>query len=113
MATLEQYRTIIQKLLTEFVTSRNAQQSGSYQLLFDTDHDQYQVLRMGWEGSRRVYSVPLHLSLEKNKIWIQQNNTDREIASELMEFGVPAEDIVLGFQPPSARHLTGFATGEA
>jgi hypothetical protein len=57
-----------------------------------------------------VYSVPLHLSLENGKIWIQQNNTDREIASELMDLGVPASDIVLGFHPPAARHLTGFAT---
>ncbi len=64
---------------------------------------------MGWEGSRRVYGI----SVWSTKIWIQQNNTDREIVSELMALGVPASNIVLGFHPPSARRLTEFSSGES
>jgi hypothetical protein len=104
------YVQIIKQLLTEYVNAYNKQYPNAYQLLFDPERQQYQVLHIGWEGSRRVYSVPLHFRLENGKIWIEQNNTDREIASELMELGVPAEHIVLAFHPPSLRHLTGFAT---
>jgi hypothetical protein len=106
------YRSIIKEYLTEFASKRNAQLSNTYQLLFDTQHDQYQVLRMGWEGSRRVYNVPIHISIQNNQVWIQQNNTDQEIAAQLIERGILAQQIVLGFQPPTMRYLTGFATGE-
>jgi hypothetical protein len=43
------------------------------------------------------------------KIWIQCNNTEREIVDELMEKGVERQDIVLGFIPPYARIHSGFA----
>ena len=42
-------------------------------------------------------------------MWIQQNWTDIEIADEFVEKGIPATDIVLGFQPPYARPYSGFA----
>ena len=42
-------------------------------------------------------------------IWIQVNDTDRDIAEELERTGVPKTDIVIGFQPPQYRPYTGYA----
>lgn len=44
-----------------------------------------------------------------NKIWIEEDWTKQGIANDLLDAGVPAEDIVLGFQHPSKRPLTEFA----
>jgi hypothetical protein len=44
-----------------------------------------------------------------NKIWIQQDGTEVGIANELVELGVPKQDIILGFDPPNMRKLSGFA----
>ncbi|MHC5732600.1 MAG: element excision factor XisI family protein, partial [Nostoc sp.] len=43
-----------------------------------------------------------------DKIWIQQNMTDVDLAQELLEMGVPKDDIVLGLQPPYKRPYTGY-----
>jgi hypothetical protein len=34
------------------------------------------------------------------------------IANQLVEMGVPKEDIVLAFHEPAVRQFTGFGTGE-
>ena len=36
--------------------------------------------------------------------------TEEGIATDLLEAGVPKEDIVLAFQPPDVRRFTEFAT---
>ncbi len=46
-----------------------------------------------------------------HKIWIQQDGSDVGIANELVELGVPNQDIVLGFDPPMMRKLSEFAIG--
>jgi hypothetical protein len=40
---------------------------------------------------------------------LEENGTDREIASELAELGVPPRDIVIGFHHPSLRESPPFA----
>ncbi len=66
---------------------------------------------MGWRNQRRVYGPVLHVDIMDNKIWIQQDGTEVGIANELVELGVPKEDIVLGFDAPMMRKLTEFAIG--
>lgn len=66
---------------------------------------------MGWRNQRRIYGPVLHLDIMDNKIWIQQDGTEVGIANELVELGVPKQDIVLGFDPPIMRHLSEFAVG--
>ncbi len=39
----------------------------------------------------------------------QNDSREEGIATELVEAGVPKEDIVLGFQPAKERPYTGFA----
>lgn len=53
--------------------------------------------------------MAFHFDIVDEKIWIQQNNTEAMIADELVERGVPATDIVLGFVVPDARQFSGFA----
>jgi len=43
------------------------------------------------------------------KIWIQRDGTERGIASDLTEAGIPNDHIVLGFREPELRQYTGFA----
>jgi XisI protein len=46
--------------------------------------------------------------IKDGKIWIQRNTTEADLAQELVEMGVPKEDIVLGLQPPYKRPYTGY-----
>jgi len=50
------------------------------------------------------------MCLYKNgKIWIQHDGTERGVANDLVEWGVPKEAIVLAFHAPYRWQYTGFA----
>ncbi len=108
MATLTQYRQHIQNLLKEhasLVWDKRIQA----EIIFDIERDHYQLIYVGWRDSKRIYGVVLHLDIIDGKIWIQQDGTEIGIANQLVELGIPKEDIVLAFDPPNLRKYTDFA----
>jgi hypothetical protein len=82
----------------------------SHQVITDREGHHYQLLRIGWQGQQFIYHVVFHFDIIDSRIWIQQNNTERLVAKELVEKGVPKTDIVLGFQPAFARPLTEYGS---
>lgn len=111
MAKLIQYRQIIQKILSEYRDwAADANRTGVQECVaFDQEHDHYLWFHVGWDGKRRDFRVTVYLKIEQDKIWIEEDWTKQGIANELLEAGIPAKDIVLGFQHPSKRPLTEFA----
>lgn len=110
MERLEQYRACIRQLL---IAQADFEQNNSNpeiesQLIFDTEHDHYQLLDIGWEGLKRVYNCFIHLDIKDGKIWIQRNMTEADLAQELVKLGVAKEDIVLGIHPSYKRLYTGY-----
>ncbi len=108
MAKLEQYRQYIQKLLMKHGSYEPSKEDIEVQLIFDPIRDHYQVLDIGWSGYDRIYNCVMHLDIKDEKIWIQRNMTDVQIAEELIEMGVPREDLVLGLQAPYKRQYTQY-----
>ena len=109
MDKLNSYRSIIKRILT-----RHAEQSPSLGQIvtvpvFDEHSDNYMVVDMGWDRTGRVHSVALHLQLQNGKVWVEVDGTESGIAQELLDAGVPKEDIVLEFYRPERRRLTEFA----
>lgn len=111
MDKLEFYRNKIKELISEYASYQYAYGEIESQAIFDTEHDHYQLVRMGWEGKKRVYGCVMHFDIKDSKIWIQCNFTDVDIAKELMDLGVSREDIVLGFHPAYLRPYTDYAVG--
>ena len=107
MERLEHYRQIVRQLLSAQTTA-NAGEAVECQLIFDTEHDHYQVLDIGWEGLKRVYNCFIHIDIKDDKIWIQRNMTETDLAAALTEMGVAKEDIILGLHPPYKRPYTGY-----
>ena len=109
MDKLTQYRQAIQEILTEHSQIQPAYGEIQMKLVFDSDHDRYQLLRTGWQDERRVYGTLIHMDLEGNKIWIQYDGTEIGVANELTERGIPKHDIVLAYHSPFMRQYDGFA----
>jgi XisI protein len=55
-----------------------------------------------------VYHCFIHFDIQDDKIWIQRNMTEADLAQELLDLDVPKEDIVLGLHPPYKRPYTGY-----
>lgn len=111
MAKLEKYREYIKQLLISYSQYEKLNSPVEVQTIFDTEHDHYQLVYVGWENNHRVYGCVLHLDIKNEKIWIQHNGTEANVADELVVLGVPKQDIVLGFHSPYKRQFTDFAVG--
>lgn len=77
--------------------------------IFDDKQHRYQVIAQGWQGKKRTHGCLIHIDIKGEKIWLQHDSTDANIAESLIERGIPKERIVLGFLPESVRPYTGFA----
>jgi XisI protein len=108
MEKLELYRQCIRQLLRSQVDSEPENPEIECQLIFDSEHDRYQIMDVGWDGLKRVYYCFIHLDIKEGKVWIQRNMTEMDVAAVLVEMGVTKEDIVLGLHPPYKRPYTGY-----
>lgn len=111
MDKIENYRTLIKKILTEYdrlVTEQHATDTERL-LAFDEERDQYLWFQVGWKENKRVRGITVHVRIKNSKIWIEEDWTEEGIANELLTKGVPASDIVLAFHHPEDRPLTDFA----
>lgn len=111
MDRIDEYRQYIQELLGKYATHPSLNPTLERQFVCDTLGDHYQVVNLGWSESRRIYGCSIHVDIKNGKIWIQHNMTELDIAEELLERGVPKEDIVLGFHSPKMRQYTEFSVG--
>jgi ketopantoate reductase len=109
MVKLEQYRENIQKLLQEYAAFSRNDTEIETQLIFDNTRDHYQLVHVGWHNDRRIYGCILHLDIKDEKIWLQHNGTENDIAAELVNMGVPKIDIAIGFHSPFKRQFTEYA----
>lgn len=109
MDKLDTYRQIVQQIV-----SRHAELTPSHGQIetipiCDVAHDNYLLMDIGWDRTGRVHAVVFHARLRDGKIWIEWDGAEPSMAQELLEAGVPKEDIVLAFYRPERRVLTEFA----
>jgi XisI protein len=109
MDKLALYRQYIQSILTQHCQLEPVVDGLETYTVFDTQGDHYQVVSVGWEEGARMYGCLIHIDLKDTKIWIQYDGTEYAVANELIDRGVPAQDIVLAYQAPYARKYTEFA----
>jgi len=111
MDKLTRYRELIKRILTEYqeITRRQPTPGIEYLLLMDDERGHYLWLKLGWSGNERVNNITVHVRLREGKFWIEEDWTEDGIATDLLEAGVPREDIVLAFHHPEERPYTEFA----
>jgi XisI protein len=111
MDKIKKYQDVIIDFLNRYnsETGRSLENTVKRRVLIDREHNSFQLLSTGWRGGRYIFGPIFHFDIINGKIWMQCNNTEREVVDELMAAGVERSDIVLGFVPPAARHFLGFA----
>ena len=110
MDKIKKYQDIIISFLEEYAKIPYANSPNvEKQVIADVKRNHFQLVRIGWESKTFKHETVFHIDIKNDKVWIQQNWTDIEIADEFLASGIPSTDIVLGFQPPYARTHSGFA----
>jgi hypothetical protein len=109
MDSLSTYRDIIERVLTWYTNIPYAHGDLRCEALFDRDHDRYALITVGWNLGKRVHFPLVHIDILNGKLWIEKDNTEDGVATELVEAGIPKAQIVLAFRPPEVRRLTEYA----
>jgi XisI protein len=111
MGKLEKNKAVILSIIEERAAHKPVNLNDvDNQIIADEKRGHFQLVSMGWDGRAFSYAVLYHFDLKPDgKVWIQANNTDVDIAEELVAKGVSKEDIVVGFQYPAYRGFTGYA----
>ena len=112
MDRINKYRQIICQFLQDFATD-----DPEAQLIFDTERalrsrslrDRFLVMHVGWRNDYRIYGCAIQLDLIEGQVWIQNNSTEVYVDHELIQRGIEAKDIVLGFRSPSIRDKLALA----
>ncbi|GAB4187766.1 MAG: hypothetical protein Fur006_27830 [Coleofasciculaceae cyanobacterium] len=109
MDKLAYYRDIVRRLIFEYASHQPANGQIEVEAVIDPDRDHYEVVHVGWDGTRRVHGSVVHIDIIGDKVWIQYDGTSQPVAEALLEAGIPREAIVLGFHPVELRQYTDFA----
>ena len=109
MDKLTRYRSIIKQVLAQHAAQTPSLGQIQTVSVFDDQSNNYMVVDMGWDRTGRVHAVVLHLHIQNGKMWVEVDGTENGVTQELLEAGIPKEDIVLGFYRPERRKLTEFA----
>ncbi len=110
MDSVSNYRKIIKDLIRRYAAIQPAIGDIEVETIFDESNDHYELTYTGWSRSRRIHGTVLHIDIRNGKVWIQHDGIEGGVAEELVTSGIPRDQIVLGFQPPSLRHYTDYAT---
>jgi hypothetical protein len=109
MDKLKRYREIVERIIQDYASGKPSHGEIESEPILDRERDHYEVMQVGWDGSRRVHGSVVHLDIRDGKVWLQYDGTNRPVADELLAAGIPKEDIVLAFHPERLRVHTGFA----
>jgi hypothetical protein len=102
------YREAVETTLSDYANFLGNDEKVKIQLIFDRDNDHYLLVEEGWQNGYRIYGTLLHVDIINNQLLIQHDGTEEGIAVELIEKGIPEENIILGFRPDAERQHTKF-----
>ena len=89
MDTRLKYQSIVKDALQNHADYRAALPDAyTSQVIFDDDRGQYLVLDIGWNGDKYLHATPIHISLIGDKVWIQFDDTEEGIATDLMKTAI-------------------------
>jgi hypothetical protein len=106
------YKKIVRDLVAEIADMMPPDDNGvENQLITDDQHGHYLLFSVGWDGNQWYYASFAHIDVKPNgRVWLQHDGTDQRIGEQLIQRGIPKNDIVVGFQPPYFRAtMEGYA----
>lgn len=111
MEKVMKYRQLVKQILEYHARPRPSYPATGVEklLIVDEERGNYMLLKVGWHDNSRVEWITLYVRVQDGKIRIETDMTEDGIATELLEAGVPKEDIVLAFHAPEMRQYTEFA----
>ncbi|MEL7160671.1 MAG: element excision factor XisI family protein [Bacteroidota bacterium] len=103
MDRVNKYKKVIRKYLEDWCEFHPDEQTGiPLTIVEDSQHGHLQLLEIGHNKEGWNYNLFVHFQVKDDgRVILLANNTDQEPADELVEGGIAAEDIYVGWVPPA------------
>jgi hypothetical protein len=102
-------RGVVTRFIEEVAAVRPAIGDIECVALIDDARDTYAVVMVGWDRTGRVLDPLVLARLANDKVYVEADGTDLDLVGRLLDAGVPADHIVIGYQHPDMRADTEFA----
>ncbi len=106
VAMLDKYRSILQQVVDKHARMIASDRQIESVSICDTVSDNYMLMDVGWDHVGRAHDIVFHLRLKDGKVWIEWDGIEYGIAHDLLEAGIPKEDIMMAFYDPTPQPLT-------
>jgi hypothetical protein len=97
MDTITSYREIIKQVISDYAKLRPSHGKIRLDVVFDETRDHYALMQVGWDRSQRVRGNLIYVIIENGKVIIEYDGMESGITQELINRGISASDIKLGF----------------
>lgn len=96
-AKLEHYRELVTQVLQRHATM--AAEPNNYESIVrcDLQNNDYRLIDTEILPGKRIDHLVVQLVLREGKVWIEHDGIEYGIGQDLLEAGIPAKDIVVGF----------------
>ena len=109
MEKIAHYSAILARIIAEEAARVSTHPDVEVCQVCDPVGHHYQLLYVGWQGIKRVFTPMIHLRIHNSKVWVEHDGTEEGVATQLLAAGIPRDEIVLAFYSPQKRPFTAFA----
>ena len=99
MDTVKSYQAVIKQLISEYAKLRPSHGNIHLESIFDDVNSRYALMQFGWERERRVRGNLIYVSIKDGKVLVEYDGIEGGITQDLVQRGIPKQDIVLAFLP--------------
>lgn len=109
MAQIANYPRLVRNVIEHYAQFKPSAGEVDVEVVIDEPNLHFELLHTGWANGYRIHGAVIHIDIKDGKIWIQHDGTERGVANDLVDAGVPKDHIVLAFKSPEMRKYTDFA----
>ena len=97
MDTIKSYQAVIKQVISEYAKLRPSHGNIHLEPIFDDVNSRYALMQFGWDRERRVRGNLIYVSIKDGKVLIEYDGIEGGITQDLIQRGIPEQDIVLAF----------------
>lgn len=99
MDKVNNYRQVIKQVITYYSRFKPSHGDIKLDTIFDEAQDRYGLMQVGWDRGKRVRGNLIYITITGEKVIVEYDGMESGITQDLIDNGIPEEDIILAFVP--------------
>lgn len=99
MDTTTRNRDIVKQVIQQYSQFKPSHGDIRLDTVFDDTQNRYALMQVGWDKGQRVRGNLIYVTLREGKVWVEYDGMEQGITQDLINLGIPPEQIVLAFLP--------------